>query len=300
MGISINPAGIFDLFDPSGAVVHGQPQGHARFGSAQKRGSNSKLQGNAAPESQSATDDGLYQVPAGVALQAQLQSAAGASAPNPSKPTAEPALNSAAAAASGTGSQPAQTLTASADAATSASGASSTVESEENQLLATLQSLGLSPTTVQEFVNLGDLLAEVSPGLFQAFLNAMTSMAHTFGTASSSASTTPAGRGKSSSATPAVSTSAAAPTSNTGSTSNSLVEIATIQVSAGEIEFATASPGSGASASEGVAAAASVVETIQLVQPPTEAASAATISHPSPSTANSAGSAAANNPHHDG
>lgn len=299
MGISINPAGIFDLFDANGAIAHGQPQAHARFGSAQKRGSNSKLQGNAAPESQSATDDGLYQVPAGVALQAQLQSAAGASAPNLLKPTAEPALNSAAAAASGTGSQPAQTL-ANADAATSASGTSSTIESEENQLLATLQSLGLSPTTVQEFVNLGDLLAEVSPGLFQAFLNAMTSMAHTFGTASSPASTTPAGTGKSSSATPAVSTNAAAPTSNTGSTSNSLVEIATIQVSAGEIEFATASPGSGASASEGVAAAASVVETIQLVQPPTEAASAATTSHPSPSTANTTGSAAANNPHHDG
>lgn len=300
MGISINPAGSFNLFEPNSAVVHGQPQDHARFGPAQTRGSNSKLQDNAAPENQSATDGGLYQVPPGVALQAQLQSAAGVASPNPSNAAAAPASDSAQTAASGTASQPAQTPTANAVAASSASGASSTVQSEENQLLATLQSLGLSPSTVQEFVNLGDLLAEVSPGLFQAFLNAMTSMAQTFGTANSLGSTAMAGTGKSSRATPPVDTNTAAPTSNTGSTSNSQVEIATIQVSAGEITFATASPGSGASASEGVAAAASLVETVQLAQSSTQPAPAATTSQPSPSTTNSTGSTTASNPQHNG
>lgn len=51
------------------------------------------------------------------------------------------------------------------------------LKSEENRLQAALQSMGLSPGVIQEFMYVGKVLAEVAPGVFQNFVAQMVNLA---------------------------------------------------------------------------------------------------------------------------
>jgi hypothetical protein len=235
VGASINGVGNLNVFNPNNEVAGAQGQGRARFNPLERRGSDSPSHANPAPEAVSGTDTGtVYQVPAGVALQAQLQGVPGAT--SPAHTNAAGTQRAPSAAASGGAEQPS---TANGGATTAApTGTSPTVRAEENQLYTTLQSLGLSPAAIEQFMNTADLLAEVSPGLFQAFENAVESIVQTpQATGPASGLVSPAGA------------TTAAPTGNTTSTPNSQVEFASVQVSEAEVTLTPGSSGKQASTS---------------------------------------------------
>jgi hypothetical protein len=340
VGASINAIGNLNSFNANNGVGGAQAQSRARFSPFERQTPDSTSQSNGSSESGSGTDAGeLYQVPAGVVLQNQLQgvteanspaqvnvgtgvtaattqaassrtaagkatqsSANGAAATTqaPSSTTAagnatQSSTNDAAAttqAASSTTATGNATQSSTNDAAaattTASSSTSPSVQSEEDQLYATLQSLGLSPAAIQQFMNTAELLAETSPGLFQAFENAVTTIVEsgqapissaglvsTAGAASAPATSNTSSTSDAEVAFAAVEVSASgsavtpASSGQTGSTSsstpaaNSQAEFATVQVSEAEVQITPASSGQG---SEISAAAVSFTATIELPQ----------------------------------
>jgi hypothetical protein len=274
MGVSINAVGTVNLANPNSGVAGAQRK--ARFDTPARKVSNTASHTDVAPESQAGTDAGaLYQVPDAVTLQLQLQTVLGGSKTPAHGTAVQGAVTTGSVTKTGTApSSPAtsqapsthgaagvetKVSSANSTAATAAASGTASVKSEEDRLLTTLQSLGLSPSTIQTFMNTGDLLAEISPALFQAFFNAVTNIAHIAAPAQAANS--------SGSASPAATTTTAS-TSNT--TPGAQVEFASVQVSAAEVQTSPASSGQGASVSTEAAAGVVLVEAFQTTQSPSQ------------------------------
>jgi hypothetical protein len=259
LGPSFNAVGS-GLFDPHSTVGATNVQGGNRSDSSPKEASDFASQQETSPESQSAPDTGfVYQVSDAVALQLQLQTVFGANTPlSPAAGGGADAATDQTASNTAPAGNPTQTSTINAVDNPAASG----VQSEENQLITTLQSLGLSPSSIQEFTSIGDLLAEMSPALFQAFLNAMPEIAQAVGgnglsdsvsiagaaTAISTFASASSGQSDTASA-PAGANATGALTSDTSPASQLQVDVASVEVSEVEVQLTSASSGQSDTAS---------------------------------------------------
>jgi len=275
MGASINAVGNFNFFNPNNATTGAQAQGRTQFTPFERRSSDSASQTTDAQDGGSAADAGVvYELPAGVVLQNQLQGATGANSPAQANLATE-ATGATAQAPSSKADQGNATQASTNDAATTTQAASSAaatgnatqastndaaattaassntspaVQTEEDQLYAELQSLGLSPAAIQEFMNTAELLAETSPGLFQAFENAVTTLVEP-----TQASISSSGSGSTANAAtaPAINNAAAAATSDatapatSNATSNADVQVAFAAVEVVSAGSASATPSSG-------------------------------------------------------
>lgn len=224
----------------------------------------------ASPATQgSASNGGFYQVADAVILQLQIQniSLGGGVAGANSSPTNATQTN-----AAGGGAVAANTAASNTAAVTASA---SNLQTEEQQLQAALQELGLSPGAIQEFMSIGRLLAQVAPTVLQNFVAQMVYLAKAAqaGGASSSTPAQPAG-------TPVASNAAAAPQFQ--------LEIASVQLA--EVQVQVTQSKNGGTLNIAAEAGAVNIENIQISSPqtastPTAAQNSAPNSGSSPAAA---------------
>jgi hypothetical protein len=264
VGVSLNGVSNAGLLSLSSSAAGAQVQGRTQPNSLARRLPDSTSQSDTVLPSQSAPDAGtVYSVPDAVALQSQLRGTVGAN-----DPAATGAGDGAAA-----GTRAASSIAATRQAAAASATPSAAVQRDENLLLSALESLRLSPIAIQEFMNIGNFLAQASPALFQAFLNAVTGLTQTAGAASLSGATTVAAAANPPLTTQTVGTTTGGALSSIPQAANSSVEVTTVQVSAAEVQVASATSGKGNARSKAEVGGASYA-TLELLQPSHESSAA--------------------------
>lgn len=265
MGSLAPVAGIINMFASDRGIAADQG---AKVRQASTRSSSpatrSGVQATGNPQGQAELDLGaVYQVAAGLVLQLQLGSAPGkAGEKSLAHANSVPAKGESPGDAHARVALSANTLEASGSAATAAiasaasSDGPSDIQSEQNQLLSALRSMGLSSGAIQELMYVGDFLAQAAPGLFQEFVTAMADLAQAA-----------KGGGSPQLNAPNVSAPAGSVASGSGGTPAPQVELVSVQLSEAQAQV-----NSGSSASTGkasiTAAEATLVENLQLGQTP--------------------------------